>query len=81
MRRSSCLGTLRSTELHTVPGEHDVSDASGSEYFSRFGKASANRGYYSFDHAGVHFVALINVLQFRPGGLGGLGAEQLAWVD
>ena len=50
------------------------------EYFSRFGKASDNKGYYSFDHAGVHFIGLINVLQFKPGGLGNLGAEQLAWV-
>jgi 3',5'-cyclic AMP phosphodiesterase CpdA len=28
----------------------------------------------------VHFVALVNVLQFKPGGLGTLGTEQLAWV-
>jgi Calcineurin-like phosphoesterase len=74
------LGKLHATELHTVPGEHDTSDPTVSEYFSRFGKASNNKGYYSFDHAGVHFVALINVLQFKPGGLGTLGAEQLAWV-
>jgi 3',5'-cyclic AMP phosphodiesterase CpdA len=74
------LSRLRTTELHTVPGEHDTSDASVSEYFSRFGQASANRGYYSFDHGGVHFVALVNVLQFKPGGLGTLGEEQLAWV-
>ena len=74
------LARLRTTELHTVPGEHDTSDATVTEYFSRFGKASANKGYYSFDHGGVHFVALINVLQFKPGGLGTLGGEQLAWV-
>jgi hypothetical protein len=71
---------LRTTEMHTVPGEHDTTDPTVSEYFNRFGKASANKGYYSFDHAGVHFVALVNVLQFKPGGLGTLGAEQLAWV-
>jgi len=71
---------LRTTEIHTVPGEHDTSDATVTEYFNRFGKASKNKGYYSFDHAGVHFVALINVLQFKPGGLGTLGADQLAWV-
>ena len=47
---------------------------------NRFGKVSNNKGYYSFDHAGVHFIALINVLEFKPGGLGTLGAEQLAWV-
>jgi 3',5'-cyclic AMP phosphodiesterase CpdA len=74
------LSQLRTTELHTVPGEHDTTDPAVTEYFSRFGKASDNRGYYSFDHGGVHFVALINVLQFKPGGLGTLGPEQLAWV-
>jgi 3',5'-cyclic AMP phosphodiesterase CpdA len=71
---------LRTTELHTTPGEHDVADAAASEYFSRFGKPSANQGYYSFDHAGVHFVSLINVLSFKAGALATLGAEQLAWV-
>jgi 3',5'-cyclic AMP phosphodiesterase CpdA len=74
------LGRLRTSEIHTVPGEHDTADATVTEYFSRFGKASDNRGYYSFDHAGVHFIGLINVLQFKPGGLGTLGDEQLAWV-
>jgi Calcineurin-like phosphoesterase len=74
------LSRLRATELHTVPGEHDVTDPTVTEYFNRFGQASGNRGYYSFDHAGVHFIALINVLQFKPGGLGTLGADQLAWV-
>jgi len=74
------LSRLRTTELHTVPGEHDTTDPTVTEYFNRFGKASDNKGYYSFDHAGVHFVALINVLQFKPGGLGTLGTDQLAWV-
>ena len=74
------LSRLRTTELHTVPGEHDTTDPAVTEYFNRFGKASDNKGYYSFDHAGVHFVALINVLQFKPGGLGTLGTEQLAWL-
>jgi 3',5'-cyclic AMP phosphodiesterase CpdA len=72
---------LRTTELHTVPGEHDTTDEAAAEYFKRFGKASANKGYYSFDHSGVHFVALINVLQFKPGGLGTLGQDQLAWLE
>ncbi len=74
------LSRLRPSELHAVPGEHDTADATVSEYFNRFGKASAGKGYYSFDHAGVHFIALVNVLQFQPGGLGALGAEQLDWV-
>ena len=74
------LGQLRTTELHTVPGEHDTADSTVTEYFNRFGKASKNKGYYSFDHAGVHFIALINVLDFKAGGLGILGPDQLAWV-
>jgi hypothetical protein len=74
------LSKLRVSELHTVPGEHDTTDAAQTEYFNRFGQASSNRGYYSFDHLGVHFIALVNVLTFKPGGLGTLGAKQLAWV-
>jgi 3',5'-cyclic AMP phosphodiesterase CpdA len=74
------LGSLRAGDLHTVPGEHDTTDPAASEYFSRFGKVSGNRGYYSFDHGGVHFLALVNVLQFKPAGLGTLGDEQLAWA-
>jgi 3',5'-cyclic AMP phosphodiesterase CpdA len=77
---SHLLSRLQITELHTVPGEHDVTDGTGMEYFSRFGQASANKGYYSFDHQGVHFVALNNVMNFRPEGLGALGDEQLAWL-
>jgi len=75
------LSRLRVTELHTVPGEHDTADATQTEYFNRFGQASGNKGYYSFDHAGVHFIGLINVLQFKPNGLGTLGADQLSWVE
>jgi Calcineurin-like phosphoesterase len=75
------LARLKTGELHTVPGEHDTTDPSVTEYLNRFGKNSDNRGYYSFDHAGVHFVALVNVLEFKPGGLGTLGPEQLAWVS
>jgi len=74
------LKGLKAGELHTTPGEHDVADATVSEYFSRFGAASGGRGYYSFDHQGVHFVALINVLNFQPGGLGALGPAQLEWL-
>jgi 3',5'-cyclic AMP phosphodiesterase CpdA len=75
------LSQLNVTELHTTPGEHDVADASVTEYFSRYGKPSQNRGYYSFDHHGVHFISLINVLNFKPNGLGNLGQEQLEWLE
>jgi 3',5'-cyclic AMP phosphodiesterase CpdA len=75
------LSGLNITELHTVPGEHDVTDGPGTEYFNRFGQASNNKGYYSFDHQGVHFIALINVMNFKANGLGALGDDQLAWLE
>jgi 3',5'-cyclic AMP phosphodiesterase CpdA len=77
---SQLISELHGGELHTVPGEHDITDGMGTEYFARFGKASDNRGYYSFDHQGVHFVGLVNVMQFKPGGLGAFGPDQLAWL-
>ena len=75
------LSTLKVSELHTTPGEHDVADATASEYFSRYGKASDSRGYYSFDHRGVHFVALINVLNFKANSLAAFGTDQLSWLQ
>jgi 3',5'-cyclic AMP phosphodiesterase CpdA len=74
------LARLKPGELHVVPGEHDVTDGPGTEFFARFGKPSRGRGYYSFDARGVHFVALVNVMNFKSNGLGALGDEQLAWL-
>jgi len=74
------LSRLKVSELHVVPGEHDVTDGPGAEFFARFGKASNNRGHYSFDSQGVHFVALVNVMNFKANGLGALGEDQLAWL-
>jgi 3',5'-cyclic AMP phosphodiesterase CpdA len=75
------LSEIKVSELHTTPGEHDVADASVTEYFSRYGKPSQNRGYYSFDHDGVHFIGLMNVLNFKTNGLGALGSDQLEWLE
>jgi hypothetical protein len=64
-----------------VPGEHDMLDPDGGKAFrDRFGKGSKGDGWYSFDHRGVHFVALVNVADLKPGGMGNLGAEQLKWL-
>ena len=71
---------LKVTEVHTTPGEHDVTDGVGAEYFNRFGAASKGKGYYSFDHNGVHLVGLVNVMQFKAGGLASLGDDQMAWL-
>jgi len=77
---SQLLSRLKVSELHVVPGEHDVTDGPGAEFFARFGKPSSNKGYYSFDANGVHFVALVNVMNFKPNGLGALGEDQMAWL-
>ena len=64
-----------------VPGEHDVlDDGQGKAFLDRYGKGTKGAGWYSFDHAGVHFVALVNVVNLKAGGLGSLGADQLAWL-
>ena len=77
---SQLLSQIKGGELHVVPGEHDVTDGPGAEFFARFGKPSGNRGYYSFDLQGVHVIALVNVMNFKPNGLGALGDDQLAWL-
>ena len=64
-----------------VPGEHDVLDeGNGKAFLDRYGKGSKGGGWHSFDHAGVHFIALVNVLNLKAGGMGDLGPEQLAWL-
>ena len=37
-------------------------------------------GWYSFDQNGVHFIGLVNVVDLKAGGMGNLGADQLAWL-
>jgi hypothetical protein len=65
-----------------VPGEHDMLDeGAGKAYLDRYGKGTKGAGWYSFDHHGVHFVALINVVNLKPGGMGSLGPDQLAWLE
>lgn len=65
------------TETFYVPGEHDFID-DGALYLERFGKGSKGRGWYSFNHRGVHFVGLNNCVQVDA--MGNLGADQLAWL-
>jgi 3',5'-cyclic AMP phosphodiesterase CpdA len=62
-----------------VPGENDVFADNGTEYLDRF--AAGGRGWQSFDYRGVHFVGLVNVLGFKAGKLGSLGAEQIEWLE
>ncbi len=68
--------------VHYVPGEHDTLDEGGGKlYLERYGKGTQGNGWYSFDDHGVHFVALVNVFDFRPGHEATLGAAQLKWLS
>ena len=76
------LRGLRTERVLFVPGEHDVLGDNGASYLARYGKSVGARGggWYSFDHSGVHFIGLVNVLNLKAGGLGSLGPEQLDWL-
>ena len=62
---------LKAKQVYYLPGEHDAAPDQGVVYRDMFGPM-----HYSFDHKGVHFIALDNVSD--PGAI--LGAEQLAWL-
>jgi 3',5'-cyclic-AMP phosphodiesterase len=68
-------------EVFYVPGEHDILNDNGQRYRERFGKGTKGSGWYSFDQKGVHFVALVNVMDIKEGGLGVLGRDQLEWLE
>src|SRR5580698_2805503 len=72
------IKSAKAGEVFYVPGEHDFSLDDGAEYKKRFGKGTVGNGWYSYNHKGVHFVALNNVVQVDA--MGNLGAEQLAWL-
>jgi 3',5'-cyclic AMP phosphodiesterase CpdA len=64
-----------------VPGEHDFLDeGQGKAFLSRYGKDTLGTGWYSFDHYGVHFIALNNVANLKAGGMAHLGDDQIAWL-
>jgi hypothetical protein len=65
-------GGLKAKTVHFMPGEHDASLDRGDAFQEFFGKLN-----YSFDHKGVHFVAVDNVSD--PSGL--VGEAQLKWLQ
>jgi len=75
------LKDVKTERILFVPGEHDVTGDNGRLYLERFGKGSKGQGWHSFDHKGVHFVGLVNVVDLQQNGLGVLGKEQLAWLE
>lgn len=62
---------LRVKDIRVVPGEHDAGLDAGVLFREHFGPTN-----YSFDHKGVHFIALDNVSRARPE----VGAEQMEWL-
>lgn len=75
------LKGAKTPQIFFVPGEHDVTGDNGKLYLERFGKHTKGHGWYSFDHHGVHFIGLVNVVDIQQNGLGALGAEQLEWLE
>lgn len=65
------VSALRVKDLRFMPGEHDAALDRGEAYKEFFGAVN-----YTFDHKGVHFIALDNVTD--PAAK--LGDEQLAWL-
>lgn len=62
---------LNVRNIRYLAGEHDASLDNGKAFKEFFGET-----YYSFDHKGVHFIALDNVSDPTAN----LGEEQLAWL-
>jgi len=58
-------------QIKVVPGENDAALDGGDMFREYMGPT-----HYSFDHRGVHFIALDNVSRGRPE----VGAEQLTWM-
>ena len=62
---------MKAGKVVHVPGEHDAGLDGGALY-----RDFLKETYYSFDHRGVHFVALDNVSRAKPE----VGPEQLGWL-
>ncbi|HEX2885140.1 metallophosphoesterase family protein [Vineibacter terrae] len=70
-RFKEIVSALRVKDVRFMPGEHDASLDRGEAYKEFFGAPN-----YTFDHKGVHFIALDNVSD--PAAR--VGDEQLAWL-
>ncbi|HUK65832.1 MAG TPA: metallophosphoesterase [Anaeromyxobacteraceae bacterium] len=73
MRRfREIAGRIRGPQIRMVPGEHDAGLDGGKLFREVFGEPN-----YSFEHRGVHFVALDNVSRPKPE----VGPDQRAWLE
>ena len=64
-------GRMQVPKMMYVPGEHDAGLDGGVLYREHFGET-----HYSFDHRGIHFIALDNVSRAKPE----VGTVQIAWL-
>ena len=71
------LSSIKAGAVYAVPGEHDVINDKGAQFFKMF-NTGKGAPYYSYDAAGVHALALTNVIDITAGGL--LGRDQLEWA-
>jgi hypothetical protein len=62
---------LKVDDVRFLPGEHDASKDAGAAYQEAFGPT-----HYTFDHKGVHFIALDNVSDAA----GAVGDAQIDWL-
>lgn len=67
----SIVADLKVKTVRFMPGEHDASLDRGAAYKELFGET-----FYTFDHKGVHFIAIDNVSDAGAK----IGDEQLAWL-
>jgi hypothetical protein len=65
------VSKIRAKTVRFMPGEHDASLDQGGAYRELFGET-----HYTFDHRGVHFIALDNVSD--PKGM--VGPAQIQWL-
>ena len=65
------VGALRVKQVRFLPGEHDASLDNGEAYREFFGAT-----HYTFDHKGIHFIALDNVSDPRAM----VGKAQRQWL-
>jgi Icc-related predicted phosphoesterase len=68
----SIVDALKVKDVRFMPGEHDASLDNGKAFKEFFGETR-----YTFDHKGVHFIALDNVSDPTAA----IGDEQLEWLS
>jgi hypothetical protein len=67
----SIISRLKVKDIRFIPGEHDAGADQGKAFRELFGET-----HYTFDHKGIHFIALDNVSV--PGNM--LGKPQMDWL-